>query len=48
MITATGQKIYTFFNDPGHGWLEVDRAEINELEIADKIIRDYQSYRKEG
>ena len=28
---------YTFYEDPGHGWLEVPMREIAELGIADKI-----------
>lgn len=28
---------YIFFNDPGHGWLQVRKAELVELGIADKI-----------
>jgi len=28
---------YNFFNDPGHGWLEVPRREIVLLGIADQI-----------
>ena len=28
---------YTFFSDPGHGWLKVSRNELKELGIADKI-----------
>ncbi len=28
---------YRFIEDPGHGWLEVPRAEIEALGIADKI-----------
>ena len=30
-------KIYRFFEDPGHGWLEVHEAEIENLNIKDKI-----------
>ena len=30
-------KSYTFHTDPGHGWLEVDKAELVEFNIADKI-----------
>ena len=29
--------MYTKHDDPGHGWLEVDRAELHKLGIADKI-----------
>lgn len=32
-----GQIRYRFLNDPGHGWLEVPRAELEALGIADKI-----------
>jgi len=28
---------YTFFEDPGHGWLEVDREELRELGIEEDI-----------
>lgn len=28
---------YTFFTDPGHGWLEVSLKEIEDLKIGDKI-----------
>lgn len=28
---------YIYHTDPGHGWLEVDQKDINELGIADKI-----------
>jgi hypothetical protein len=27
----------TFYSDPGHGWLEVPRSLLHELDIADKI-----------
>lgn len=30
-------KTYTYFTDPGHGWLRVKRAELNALGIANKI-----------
>jgi len=30
-------KIYKFIEDPGHGWLEVPRQEIDSLGIATKI-----------
>ena len=30
-------KTYTYFTDPGHGWLRVKRAELNVLGIANKI-----------
>lgn len=29
----------TYHQDPGHGWLEVDRAQLVELDIADQISR---------
>ena len=35
---------YTFFSDPGHGWLEVPVAEVRRLGIADKVSP--YSYRK--
>ena len=28
---------YVVFNDPGHGWVRVKRAEVVELGIADKV-----------
>lgn len=28
---------FTFYTDPGHGWVEVPRSLLNELDIADKI-----------
>ena len=31
------QKIYTFYSDPGHAWLEVTRTEIRKLGLADQI-----------
>lgn len=44
MTTNPTSKVYTFHSDPGHGWLEVSRAEINALGIADKISRfSYQN-----
>jgi hypothetical protein len=30
-------KTYSFYNDPGHGWLAVKRKELVELGIIDKI-----------
>lgn len=30
-------KTYTFYNDPGHGWLEVTVVELEQLGIDDKI-----------
>lgn len=30
-------KRYVFFSDPGHGWLQVTRADLKELDIEDKI-----------
>ena len=30
-------KTYTYFTDPGHGWLRVKRAELNALGITNKI-----------
>lgn len=36
--------MYRFIQDPGHGWLEVPRAELEALGIADDISRySYQS-----
>ena len=28
---------YTFYTDPGHGWVKVRRAEVEKLDIATKI-----------
>ena len=36
----------TFFEDPGHGWLEVQVSELRDLGIFDKIT--HYSYRKGG
>ena len=37
-------KIYKFHSDPGHGWLEVPREEVDRLGLAEKISRySYQS-----
>lgn len=30
---------YTFYEDPGHGWLEVPMADLIEAGVADKISR---------
>jgi len=30
---------YTFYEDPGHGWLAVDVTELQRLGIADRISR---------
>ena len=37
---------YTFYTDPGHGWLRVPMTEIVALNIADKISS--YSYQKNG
>ena len=29
----------TFYVDPGHGWLEVDRSDLDALGISDKVSR---------
>ena len=29
----------TFYADPGHGWLEVDRSDLDALGIIDKVSR---------
>lgn len=42
----TVNKTYRFFEDPGHGWLEVTRQELNELGISDRISS--YSYQKDG
>lgn len=31
------KKVYTFFTDPGHGWVKVLKQELIDLGIADKI-----------
>lgn len=37
-------KTYRYIQDPGHGWIEVPRAELTALGIADKIsLFSYQS-----
>lgn len=33
----TRTKTYTYFTDPGHGWLRVKHKELQELGIADQI-----------
>ncbi len=30
-------KTYTFYSDPGHGWLEVQKKELEELNIFNKV-----------
>ena len=38
------QTTYKFYSDPGHGWLMVQIAELEELEIADQVSAySYQS-----
>lgn len=39
-------KKYHFYQDAGHGWLKVSRAELEELGIANKI--SYYSYQSES
>ena len=39
-----GEMIYTFYEDPGHGWLEVPASELLELGIAGEIT--HYSYLK--
>lgn len=31
------KKVYTFYSDPGHGWLKVNRQQLIDLDIQDKI-----------
>ena len=38
--------MYTFYSDPGHGWLAVPMNEINKLGIVNKISR--YSYLNDG
>jgi hypothetical protein len=38
--------MYKFISDPGHGWLEVTRAELETLDLLDKISR--YSYQRGG
>ena len=33
------KRTFTFFSDPGHGWLEVPMALVENLKIANKISR---------
>lgn len=35
---------YTYYNDPGHGWLKVERKELVDLGILDKI--SHYSYQR--
>jgi hypothetical protein len=30
-------KTFTFYEDPGHGWLEVDKADLKDLGVTDKV-----------
>ena len=40
----TETKTFTFYSDPGHGWLEVDKKDLIELSLEDKISSfSYQS-----
>ena len=41
-----GQAMYKFISDPGHGWLEVTRAELEALGLLDKI--SHYSYQRGG
>ena len=36
-METTATKTFTFYSDPGHGWLEVDREDLIELSLGDKI-----------
>jgi len=36
---------YRFISDPGHGWLEVSREEVNRLGIADEVSHYSYQYR---
>lgn len=38
--------MYKFISDPGHGWLEVTRDELEALDLLEKISR--YSYQSEG
>ena len=45
-------KKYAFYEDPGHGWLKVSKADLKRLRIADKItpysyMRDEYAYLEE-
>jgi len=42
-IKELRRKPHTFWNDPGHGWLEVELSDLNILGIRDKISK--YSYR---
>ena len=37
MLVQTSKAKYIFFNDPGHAWLRVKRAELAELGISREI-----------
>ena len=39
MKTAQPTRRLTYYTDPGHGWLAVDRADLDALDIAHKITR---------
>jgi len=41
-----GQAMYKLISDPGHGWLEVTRAELEALNLLDKISR--YSYQRDA
>ena len=31
------KRVFKFYSDPGHGWLEVDRDDLRELSLEDSI-----------
>lgn len=35
--TVSTERIFTFHTDPGHGWLEVSKQDLNEFYLTDKI-----------
>ena len=39
MTTKQTTRKLTYYTDPGHGWLAVDRADLDALDIAHKITR---------
>jgi len=40
------QQVYTFYSDPGHGWLSVTKDELASLGIADQVSG--YSYQRNG
>ena len=43
-METIAKKTFTFYHDPGHGWLKVNKKDLVELSLEDKISRySYQS-----